>query len=168
MKDQLFQFKVSLQDALPLVERRFVIDRDITFKRFHKILQAVLGWENYHMYSFVFDKFRIVDTAMDAYYFGEYSAYSNEVELVELLKRVNQQFLYIYDLQNDWRHHIVFEQRLPVSKYPVFPICIAGTGDCPPEDCGGSAAYNDLPLEKKVGNPFALELINQKLRRLDE
>ena len=43
-----------------------------------------------------------------------------------------------------WQHDIRLEQVLPVAPEKVYPVCVAGTGDCPPEDCGGPAGYRAL------------------------
>jgi hypothetical protein len=42
---------------------------------------------------------------------------------------------------NSWLHDIVLEQVLPADPPKTYPICTAGAGDCPPEDCGGPEGY---------------------------
>lgn len=49
----VYQFKVTLKDVHPPVWRRFQVASDITLYRLHLVLQAVMGWWNYHLYQFI-------------------------------------------------------------------------------------------------------------------
>ena len=108
----------------------------------------------------------------DASLFGEESPYGNEVCLYEMLNRVGQKFLYIYDFADDWQHGIVFEKRLPVKKDMIFPVCIDGAMACPPEDSGGIQGYYDkLEINQWKGDfdphHFNIDSVNTNLRKLD-
>lgn len=166
MNDELYQFKISIKDSKPLIWRRFLVNKDITFRQFHSIIQAVMGWQDYHMYAFAFDKFHIVRPEMDAYFFGEYSPYANEVNLYEMVNRLRQKFLYIYDFNNDWRHEIVFEKRIAMQDNALFPYCLEGEITCPPEDCGGLKGYYLLTADTPPAS-FDLDAVNKKLRRVE-
>ena len=37
---------------------------------------------------------------------------------------------------------------LPLDEQTHYPVCIAGHGDCPPEECGGPSGYAALLLER--------------------
>lgn len=50
--------------------------------------------------------------------------------------------MYIYDFGDSWEHKITLELISEVQT--KFPVCIAGKGKCPLEDCGGAWAYQDL------------------------
>jgi Plasmid pRiA4b ORF-3-like protein len=43
-----------------------------------------------------------------------------------------------------WEHDVVLEKRLYPDPEARLPVCIAGKGACPPEDCGGPWGYADL------------------------
>jgi hypothetical protein len=45
----VYQFKVTLKDIRPPIWRRFQVTNDITLHRLHLVLQAVMGWQNYHL-----------------------------------------------------------------------------------------------------------------------
>lgn len=66
-----------------------------------------------------------------------------------------QKLLYVYDFGDDWVHEIVLEDILTVI-YP-HPVCTAGKGCCPPENCGGPMGYEMLKetLETKPNSAEA-------------
>lgn len=43
-----------------------------------------------------------------------------------------------------WEHEIILEDILPNSSVHNHPVCLAGQGRCPPEDCGGIESYKSL------------------------
>lgn len=53
-------------------------------------------------------------------------------------------FSYWYDFGDDWQHDVVLEDVLAVPSHQKLPACIAGEMACPPEDCGGLTAYEEL------------------------
>jgi hypothetical protein len=166
MNDEIYRFKISLKGSEPLIWRRFLVNKDITFRQFHGIIQAVMGWEDRHMYSFAFKKFHILRPEMDAYFFGESSPYANEVNLYEMVYRVGRKFMYIYDFNDDWQHEIVFEKRLPIAENMLFPLCLEGEIACPPEDRGGLKGYY-RHMENSPPQSFSVDTANQMLRNLE-
>jgi Plasmid pRiA4b ORF-3-like protein len=167
MKEELFQFKVTLKGSVPKIWRRFLVENDITFDRLHLIIQSVMGWENYHMYTFNVKKQHLLMPEMDAYSFGEWCPYTNEVNIAELVTRVKQKFQYIYDFGDDWQHEIVFEKRVPATGDMIFPICLDGEHACPPEDCGGIVGFY-AEEKDSTSNLFNIDKVNNQLRNLDK
>jgi len=49
---KILQLKISLIDSEPDIWRRFLVEDTITFLELHKIIQEVMGWEDYHLYEF--------------------------------------------------------------------------------------------------------------------
>jgi hypothetical protein len=45
---QSLQFKIELFGTKKPVWRRFIVPETISLKKFHEIIQVVMGWENYH------------------------------------------------------------------------------------------------------------------------
>ncbi|MFX0557173.1 plasmid pRiA4b ORF-3 family protein [Maribacter sp. CXY002] len=54
-----FKFRIALKGSEPHISREFLVHSDITFYRLHHIIQIVMGWENYHLYEFTTDSYRI-------------------------------------------------------------------------------------------------------------
>ena len=67
-----------------------------------------------------------------------------KVTLGQLLRRASQRIRYTYDLGDNWEHEILLEGVLTAEPYVRYPVCVAGNGACPPEDCGGVWGYQDL------------------------
>ncbi|TWU00384.1 Plasmid pRiA4b ORF-3-like protein [Botrimarina colliarenosi] len=147
----VYKIKVTLDDVKPLVWRRLRVP-DMTLEDLHHVLQAVFGWFDCHLHEFNVGKQRIV--AEDAAEFEEFSddvRLESDVTLAELVESGAKTLSYVYDFGDDWRHTIKIEKtlELDLDEMPLF--CLAGSGACPPEDCGGPWGYADL-LEG-LGNP---------------
>src|SRR6266481_10009472 len=46
------QFKVALIGIVPPIWRRVQVTGDYTLAQLHRVMQVVMGWENYHLYMF--------------------------------------------------------------------------------------------------------------------
>jgi hypothetical protein len=49
-----------------------------------------------------------------------------------------------YDFGDGWEHEIVFEGIEDQVQKKKYPLCLAGSRACPPEDCGGTWGYEEL------------------------
>ena len=94
-----------------------------------------MGWEGIHLFEFCLRAAR--------YGSWEVSASSPNVTLAELQFRKGERFTYEYDLNIPWGHEIRLEDRLDPETGKRYPTCLAGDGNCPPEDCGGPIAFMD-------------------------
>jgi Plasmid pRiA4b ORF-3-like protein len=138
--DPILQVKVSLLGtSKPPVWRRLLVPADTRLDRLHRVIQAAMGWEDYHMHVFS-DGSR------------EYGRPDPELEhrderkatLSSLLERAGDRIRYTYDFGDGWEHEIVLENGLVAEPGVRYPVCVAGKGACPPEDCGGVWGYEDL------------------------
>lgn len=144
----IVQIKIKLLGVTkPPVWRRVQLRADTRLDQLHEILQAALGWENYHLhaYSFGEEEFgpRDVDLGLD---------FSDErrVTLGELTD-IGVRFRYTYDFGDNWEHEILVEDLLDPDPDTHYPILVAAKGACPPEDCGGAWGYSDL--KQVLANP---------------
>lgn len=64
-----------------------------------------------------------------------------QVRLTDLHLRLKERFLYEYDLIENWQHQIRLEQKLPLDPTRMYPFCISGARQVPPDRCGGVAGY---------------------------
>ena len=135
----IVQIKVKLLGVTkPPVWRRVQLRADTRLDQLHEILQAALGWENYHMHVFEFgeQRFGVRDPELD---FSD----ERQVTLGELTD-IGTRFRYTYDFGDDWHHEILIEDLLDPEPNIHYPILVDAKGACPPEDCGGVWGYADL------------------------
>jgi Plasmid pRiA4b ORF-3-like protein len=137
----IVQIKIKLLGVTkPPVWRRVQLRADTRLDQLHEILQAALGWENYHLHAFSFgeEEFgpRDPELALDF-------ADERKVTLGELTD-IGARFRYTYDFGDNWEHEILVEDLLDPDPDTHYPILVAAKGACPPEDCGGSWSYTNL------------------------
>lgn len=127
------QIKVWLLGISPMVWRRLLVPGTFPLRELHGVIQVAMGWKGIHLYQFGLHAAR--------YGSWELSASSPEVTLAALRLRKGARFAYEYDLNIRWRHEVRIENRMEPEGGKVFPVCVGGSGACPPEDCGGPEAY---------------------------
>jgi hypothetical protein len=142
---KLLQLRITLSNIDPPIWRRVLVTDDLTFAQLHKVIQAAMGWEDYHMHEFEVGKQRIGDTAPDIFGFGfgfEPRPISEKKTRLSNALGNRRKFRYWYDFGDDWWHEIAIEKRLPNDGQG--PRLLAGERACPPEDSGGPWGYADL------------------------
>ncbi|MFH0861922.1 MAG: SEC-C metal-binding domain-containing protein [Candidatus Altiarchaeota archaeon] len=157
-KPRMLQLKIMLDGLKPPVWRRFIVEDSISFKRLHEVIQAVMGWDNYHLYSFQVDGTYIegeeeilcVDGMFKAFQGGSKAA-SPKKRLNELIREAGQKFSYTYDFGDNWQHTLSVEKIMEKGPQKS-PVCIAGERACPPEDCGSVWGYIELMEIRKNRN----------------
>jgi hypothetical protein len=138
--DSILQVKISLLgSSKPPVWRRLLIPTDIRLDRLHGVIQAAMGWEDYHMHAFSDGscEYGLADPEL-----GHRD--ERKATLDRLLKRGGERIRYTYDFGDNWEHEIVVEKVLAAEPDVRYPVCVVGKGACPPEDCGGVWGYEDL------------------------
>ena len=132
----------------PVIWRRIAIPMKLTFHSFHLILQAAMGWENQHLYSFKENK--------KSRYFHVVSPYSEEFGIdgtrtsaSKILWSYCNQFspeeeprdklYYEYDYGDGWLHEIDVAEFDGSDR--ISAELLDGSGACPPENCGGVPGF---------------------------
>jgi hypothetical protein len=134
------QIKIRLRGVTkPPVWRRLQVRADTRLDRLHEAIMAAFGWQGYHMHVFTCgtDEFGEPDPELG-------SIDERQVSLGELIGSVGDRLRYTYDFGDDWEHEIVVEDLLDADPAVHYPILLAATGVCPPEDCGGPWGYTEL------------------------
>ena len=97
------------------------------------MMQIAMGWEDLHLHQFrVHGKAYGVEGECGITFVDS----PHRVTLADFKLRKGEKFVYEYDMGDFWEHDIRLEQTLPLDERKRYPVCIAGGGDCPPEDCG--------------------------------
>lgn len=178
----VYQLKVALRGSEPLIWRRFQVRDDLTLAGLHKVLQAVMGWDDGHLHEFMISGQRYGKP--DRELWGTSVINERTVKLFQVLPKEGASFRYKYDFGDNWQHDIEVERRCPPEKGVEYPVCLAGERACPPEDCGGIWGY--AALLEAISNPdhpdheerlewlggpfdaeaFDLAAVNEALRRI--
>ncbi len=142
---KLYQLKVSLRDVSPMIWRRLLVTSDTSMAQLHQIVQTAMGWEDLHLH-----RFRVYGKEYGIYREGGMLFDDDPYQVLpsSFKLRAGERFVYEYDMGDFWQHDIRLEQVLPLDLLKTYPVCIAGAGDCPPEDCGGPSGYRSLLEEQ--------------------
>lgn len=136
----IYQFKITLEDIKPVIWRRIQVPDDCTFWDLHVAIQDTMGWLDCHLHQFDMGERNFIgipdnDGGCKPGWTKRISAYFFESK---------QKCLYEYDFGDSWRHKMTLEKILPLESDVKYPRCIGGKRACPPEDCGGVWGYEQL------------------------
>ncbi len=142
LPDPVFQIKVSIPGTNPLIWRRILVPAGITLARLHIILQAVMGWENYHLHLFKVNGQEFGEPQDDEFdtrpILDEYSYLLPQAGVYPGVS-----FEYLYDFGDGWSHQLEVEAFHEVEPGEQAPRCIEGAESGPPEDVGGIGGYHE-------------------------
>jgi Plasmid pRiA4b ORF-3-like protein len=138
------RLRIDLDEVTPRVRRRVEVPLDIRLDELHRVIQAAMGWEDYHLYEFrrAGTAWGVPDPTWD--FPGTSALPAADASLADLLGDRAKRFTYVYDFGDDWRHTVRVEavaEAAPGVRYPRF---LDGEGRCPPEDVGGPWGYADF------------------------
>ena len=177
----IYQFKVALIRITPAIWRRVQVTEDYTLAQLHRVLQVVMGWENYHLYMFRIGRKKYGPPDPDGLDdLGMVDA--KRIRLAAVVPSVGTTFTYVYDYGDNWEHVLLLEAILMPEAAVTYPRCLAGERRCPPEDAGGFGGYahyldamfdpNHVEHEEKMmwrgpfdAEEFSVEKVNQELAK---
>ncbi len=122
-----YQLHIQLCDTKPAIWRRLVVAESITLAQLHRAIQAVMGWQNRHLYEFEIagqrygqpDADQPDDPTMDA----------RRYTLGQLLQGQALAVRYLYDFGDGWLHRIKLESVAPIASPAALhslPMCMGG------------------------------------------
>jgi hypothetical protein len=133
------QLKIALRDTE--VWRRVHVPSTATLARLHDVIQRAMEWQDYHLHEFEIAGVRYgIDDGED---WGDPPKDERRAKL-DRVAPVGISFAYQYDFGDCWDHDIEVEALLPKEAGKLYPMCVAGAGACPPEDCGGTTGFAEL------------------------
>ena len=154
---QVYQFKISLDYAPVKIWRRILIPDNYTFWDFHVAIQSAMGWLDEHLHLFslknpITQKSSMIELQTEdddepPFLSGKMEKFQERTQFVaNWFTPLNKKGKYTYDFGDNWDHTLTLEKILPKERGKRYPVCIAGKGLCPPENCGGIGGY-ELLLE---------------------
>lgn len=149
-KFTLVRLKISLVKD-PSIWRIVDVSARCPLDRLHRVIQAAMGWDNYHCYQFLvtdqdgelfatYNDPALIETAVEQEAYG--------VELWPLIEPLEDQLFYLYDMGDKWLHRIEVLECF-TSQKEAQPYCRDGARACPPEDASGMELT--LPALKRRG-----------------
>jgi hypothetical protein len=150
-----FEFKITLLDIMPPVWRRIQVPADYSFWDLHVAIQDAMGWQDYHLHGFYFERGKRtveigipVDPPEDRPFLNSWDA-----KVADYFRVPGDRCRYDYDFGDGWQHEILLEAILLTDLHAHLPVCIGGARAGPPEDSGGVYGYADiLDLLKHPGS----------------
>jgi hypothetical protein len=158
-KNQVYQFKIELEEISPTIWRRIIVPSDYNFWDLHVAIQDSMGWNDSHLHHFeIRGKGKRKATHIGIPDFDRMSDMEEvcpgwEIPVFVYFNELGIKAKYEYDYGDGWMHTVQLEGYLYKEKETKYPICIGGERACPPEDCGGvDGYYNVLKTISDIAN----------------
>lgn len=128
--------RIELPDTDPLIWREVEVPTSITLKALHDIVQAVMGWEDYHLWEFSIAKQRYA-LPLDDDWGPTPLIDARKVRLRDVLKPRKTTIDYLYDFGDSWELRLTVARIRHGEPGVAYPRYVGGEWNAPPEDCGG-------------------------------
>lgn len=151
MIEPVARLRISLQDVEPAIWRRVDMPVSATLFTLHTVIQAVMRWQDAHLFEFVVGDRVYGEPHRDDALDGRKVYRAKGFRLKQLLDRGIERFLYVYDFGDDWRHDVVIDDVRDGDADTDYPAFVDGARRGPPEDVGGPPGFEEF-LEA-VTNP---------------
>ena len=146
--NQIVRLKITLDDIKPAIWRRIEVPLTISLLALHEVIQAVMLFENYHLFDFVTgtrgaETRYIIPDPNDDFAdddFGD-TMDARKTELGTLIEVGIKPLIYTYDFGDNWQHTILIEAVADADPTTVYPRFIEGANRAPPEDVGGIPGF---------------------------
>ena len=134
--EEIATARIELRGSDPLIWRQVDVPTAISLRGLHDIVQAAMGWLDYHLWEFTIDR-RRYGLPMDEDWGTEPRGNAGKIRLREVLKPRRTTIDYLYDFGDCWEHRLIVSDRRAGEPGLAYPRFIAGERNAPPEDCGG-------------------------------
>jgi hypothetical protein len=130
--NEIATVRIELRETDPLIWREVEVSTSITLKVLHDVIQAVMGWFDYHLWEFTIGKQR---------YSKKEAA---KVRLRDVLKSRKTTIDYLYDFGDSWEHRLTVTSVRAGDPEASYPRYVRGEKNAPPEDCGGLPGFYEM------------------------
>ncbi len=139
------RLRVTLLDIEPAPWREIEVPLSMTLKGLHDAIQAAFLWYDMHLWEFEIAG-RRYGLPMDMDFGDEPVLKASAARLTMLRERDIDEFLYVYDMGDDWTHHVQVLELFAAEPGACLPNFVGGEWRGPPEDVGGAPGF-ELFLE---------------------
>ena len=123
--NEIATVRIELRDSDPLIWRQIEVPTSITLKVLHDIIQAAMGWFDYHLWEFTIAK-RRYGLPTDEDWGTEPRLEAAKVRLREVLKSGRTTVDYLYDFGDSWEHRLSITDVRAGDPNLSYPRYIAG------------------------------------------
>ncbi|XP_037032099.1 uncharacterized protein y4hQ-like [Bradysia coprophila] len=160
----IFELKVALKYTKPPIWRRIQVPANCSFFDLHVAIQDLFQWSDEHLHKFemvkpkrdVFAMLMSGDFELDEYIGIPDRSMEHDFNIIpEKETKIRDQFaldeanknkcVYTYDFGSEWRHDILLERIVPAVPNVLYPRCIAGRRQSPPEYPSDDWPYPNEP-----------------------
>ena len=144
----IYQLLITLDGIRPPIRRRVLVPADLSLAELHAVIQAAMGWQDYHLWRFEIDGVEYGERLDDGWDAPVRSARAARLDAVAGPRSV---LGYEYDFGDSWEHRVRVERVRSAEPGQAYPVCVLAERACPPEDCGGVWGY--AALLEVLANP---------------
>ena len=138
------RLRITLLDLDPAPWREVEVPLSMTFKGLHDTIQAAFLWFDSHLWEFEFAGRRYGEPYDDGFgdmFAGTRTYKASTTKLTNLRDSKVPEFLYTYDMGDNWQHHIEVLDLFMVNADTALPRFVTGQWRTPPEDIGGAPGF---------------------------
>jgi hypothetical protein len=147
MNPQVYEIKISLVGASPLVWRRIQIYEGASLRTLHHAICDVMGFKQYHLWLFKINNEEYGNPDYDY----DFQAWHDDSKLkIKNVAKIQRSFTYLYDFGDGWEFEVEIENSLDADSNEKYPLCLAGENAAPPEDVGGIGGFAEF--KKAIAN----------------
>ena len=103
--NEIATVRIELRDSNPVIWRQVEVPTSITLKVLHNVIQAAMGWFDYHLWEFTIGE-RRYGLPMDEDWGTEPRIDAAKVRLREVLRPRRTTIDYLYDFGDSWEHRL--------------------------------------------------------------
>jgi hypothetical protein len=115
MTTEIVVVRIELLHIEPLIWRRVAVPVTSTLETLHRIIQAVMGWLDKHLWDFAVGRDVFAMPRPDDAYWGHRVNDAAGIALADLIGREITSFDYTYDMGDDWGHRVIIEGVRPAE-----------------------------------------------------
>jgi len=146
---RIYRLKIAVSGIAPPIWREIELSATTTLTGLHGVIQALMGWQDYHLWAFWQGKRRFEPADPEEGVKPAPSFDPAVLTIGDLLPLKGAKLRYNYDFGDDWWLDIKLLSVEDVQPKALYPRCLAGERAGPPEDCGGLPGFEELLAARK-------------------
>jgi hypothetical protein len=119
---KIARLRITLDDVTPPVVRRIELPLSIRFDDLHLVIQAAMGWENYHLYEFRLDDLAWSIPDPGGVFTDDDPLPAKKATLADLVAGGSAMaFQHAYDFGDGWEHTVTVEAIAEMAPDALYP-----------------------------------------------